>query len=457
MDPPDALANHNAEAALPTHADIVVIGSGYSGAAITHYLQKYSATQLDIVMLEARETCSGATGRNGGHLKPDAYYSYKKYKSMYGATEAEALLQFEAAQVPLVAALIDEGGIDCDFSTTRAIDVYKVQSEADFARRTLQERIDDGGDTKDIKVLNEEEISGSGFKDVKFAVSFTAGQLHPYKLVHSLLRRSIQGGLRVYTQTPVTAVTRGDDSTSTSTRWCVTTERGVIHAKRVIFATNGYTGALLPALAQKIIPVRGTACRITRSPLSRVKRATTDTDTNEGGGGSTFTYGVRWNAGESDYLITRTDGSTILGGAKQCFLDDLEKWYDNTDDSQTINDASLAHFRTFMETETQSAGGWVDQVWTGVLGYSTDLLPWVGHLGPLGQHLENAYVCAGLHGHGMTRILGCANQLAREILQMPPSTTIPMPTSYRITQERIDKRENQILPMMGQAPSPAKL
>lgn len=28
-------------------------------------------TGLRIVMLEAREVCSGATGRNGGHCKPD--------------------------------------------------------------------------------------------------------------------------------------------------------------------------------------------------------------------------------------------------------------------------------------------------------------------------------------------------------------------------------------------------
>lgn len=438
MQPPDILANHNADAPLPETADIVVIGSGYSGAAITHFLQKYSTQPLKIVMLEARETCSGATGRNGGHLKPDAYYSYAKYKSMYGASEAEQLLQFEAAQVPMVKSLIEENNLDCDFTLTRAIDVYKLQSEADFAQRSLGERIRDGGKTKDIKRLSQEEISECGFKDVKFAVSFPAGQVHPYKLVHALLRGSIESGLELFTHIPVTQVSQHSHA------WHITTGRGTVKATKVIFATNGYTGALIPQLSQKIIPVRGTACRISSSPLSHVK-STLD---------RTYTYGVRWNAGESDYIITRADGSTILGGAKQCFLKDLDKWYDNVDDSELINEASQSHFRDFMRDETHQDGGKVEEVWTGILGYSTDLLPWVGHLADaLGHGGRHAYLCAGLHGHGMPRILGCANHLARDVLGMQPSETLPMPKTYLVSRARLEREGNEILPMMGQASS----
>lgn len=62
------LDNHRTTEKLPQEADIVVIGAGYSGASIVHHLLENSQGQsksLSIVILEAREACSGATGRNG--------------------------------------------------------------------------------------------------------------------------------------------------------------------------------------------------------------------------------------------------------------------------------------------------------------------------------------------------------------------------------------------------------
>lgn len=52
---------------LPENVDIVIIGAGYSGAAIvTHMLATTSVGERpSILVLEARQLCSGATGRNG--------------------------------------------------------------------------------------------------------------------------------------------------------------------------------------------------------------------------------------------------------------------------------------------------------------------------------------------------------------------------------------------------------
>lgn len=53
---------------LPSEVDVVVIGAGYSGASIVHHLlekSKESKKSLSIAILEAREACSGASGRNG--------------------------------------------------------------------------------------------------------------------------------------------------------------------------------------------------------------------------------------------------------------------------------------------------------------------------------------------------------------------------------------------------------
>ena len=63
-EPSKILIGHRTTASLPTEADVVIIGSGISGASAAHFLrQDDRGKDLDIVMLEAREACWGATGR----------------------------------------------------------------------------------------------------------------------------------------------------------------------------------------------------------------------------------------------------------------------------------------------------------------------------------------------------------------------------------------------------------
>ena len=52
----------------PAESDIVIIGAGYAGASLAyHMLQETEALESrpSIGIIEAREACSGATGRNG--------------------------------------------------------------------------------------------------------------------------------------------------------------------------------------------------------------------------------------------------------------------------------------------------------------------------------------------------------------------------------------------------------
>lgn len=69
--PKSPIANHGADATLPVEADVVIIGSGISGTAVARTLLEHptqkqkamSGAPINVVMLDAREACSGATGR----------------------------------------------------------------------------------------------------------------------------------------------------------------------------------------------------------------------------------------------------------------------------------------------------------------------------------------------------------------------------------------------------------
>lgn len=50
---------------FPAECDIVIIGAGYAGASVAYHLVEDNPSPPSIMILEARQACSGATGRNG--------------------------------------------------------------------------------------------------------------------------------------------------------------------------------------------------------------------------------------------------------------------------------------------------------------------------------------------------------------------------------------------------------
>ena len=64
QDPPDPIANLRSTENLPHKSDYIVVGSGISGSCIANNLL-LRRPGAEVLMLEARTACSGATGRNG--------------------------------------------------------------------------------------------------------------------------------------------------------------------------------------------------------------------------------------------------------------------------------------------------------------------------------------------------------------------------------------------------------
>lgn len=63
-EPNEYLIGHRTTENLPAEADIVIVGSGITGASAARYLaEDERANGKSIVILEAREACWGATGR----------------------------------------------------------------------------------------------------------------------------------------------------------------------------------------------------------------------------------------------------------------------------------------------------------------------------------------------------------------------------------------------------------
>lgn len=58
--------DHRSTELLPSECDVVIIGSGMAGVVTAYHLcEQTEGNEPSILMLEARQVCSGATGRNG--------------------------------------------------------------------------------------------------------------------------------------------------------------------------------------------------------------------------------------------------------------------------------------------------------------------------------------------------------------------------------------------------------
>ena len=81
---------------LPTQCDYAIIGSGATGCSVAKNLLDNLPTgsQATITVLEARTLCSGATGRNGGHLVSPYPFEYDSLEKTLGQDEATKCARF---------------------------------------------------------------------------------------------------------------------------------------------------------------------------------------------------------------------------------------------------------------------------------------------------------------------------------------------------------------------------
>lgn len=102
----DPLLSTKQSPTLPQAADIVVIGSGISGMSVAHSILEDSDTWSErssislkprVLVLEARDFCSGATGRNGGHILETAD-DFGHLETAHGTEAAIKLTNFRLSQ-----------------------------------------------------------------------------------------------------------------------------------------------------------------------------------------------------------------------------------------------------------------------------------------------------------------------------------------------------------------------
>ncbi|MCJ1381746.1 hypothetical protein MMC17_004857 [Xylographa soralifera] len=398
--PPSHLADFRSTPTLPSHATTVIIGSGITGVSIAHKLLQRDPS-VDILMLEARQACSGATGRNGGHCRPGRYLKFPSDCAAYGLPQAIKLARFEEQTVREVYALITAEHIDCDFRELETVDLFFDEQQWEAAILAVQMRAqalppyEDGGLPSQTLHTAAEARERFQAPTAVGACSFGGATLSAYKLAIGILEMALRKGLKLQTTTPVLSIAQTPSKTDDQPhQWTIHTPRGAIHAHTVILATNAYTPHLYPPLAHTILPTRGQVSALRPGSLFPHTAI------------PTRSFGIYTRA-SNDYMHSATSGAVIIGGGR---LLAPGKETPLLDDSAThpliatyLAGAPLTHFGAAHWGQDAREGRTL-QEWTGIMAYTPDGNPLVGEA----RGERGLWVCAGFNGHGMALAYRCA-------------------------------------------------
>lgn len=388
--------NANANERLPASSQYVIIGSGISGALTAYSLVHDSGVPgSNIVILEAREAVSGASGRNAGHVRPDAFRGFQGYARIHGAEQALKIIANEKLVFERIDQFVKTHNIACDFNPTTTFDVCLTEDFARYEAESFRAYVDAGGDASHVQFYEGEDAkTRTRVPDAVAAYEWPAGSSHPAKLAQWLLSKSIEAGVRLFTHTPVVDVVGESDE------WRVQTNRGSMLAEKVVHCTNAYSAALLPQLSRFVTPNKAQAHSVIPNHAF----------SGDGMLGSTMS--LRYSMHHFYSLIQREgDGTFILGVSRNnpklsaATKAEIVSFDDSKFNQEIVENAIREFGQLFPDTAgKQRHGEGLDYAWTGIIGMTPDSVPLVGAI----KELPGQYICAGFNGHGMARIFTCA-------------------------------------------------
>ena len=231
---------------LPAVADVVVIGSGYTGL---HAAIQTARAGMKTVVIDAGRIGEGCSTRNGGQVSTCIKPAFGALKQRFGQGIAERIFREGQASLDFTAGFVADEGIDCDYRVVgrfhgahSARQYDKLAREAETLHPVLKTDAFAVPRAEQYTELRTDFYHG-GLVFPKHA-SIDPGAYHA-----GLVRVALASGVTLIPNCAADAISEENPGHA------VSTARGVVRARYVVVATNGYSGALLPWLQRRIIPI----------------------------------------------------------------------------------------------------------------------------------------------------------------------------------------------------------
>lgn len=242
----DAPLSANGPEPLPPSADLVVVGSGYTGlsAAI-----EAARGGMSVLVLDRGAIGAGCSTRNGGQVSSSIKPELGKLTVRHGADLARRIRDEGYAALAHTEALIAANRIDCDWQKSGRYIAAHSPKQFDGLARLVEARARAG--EPEMTLVPQSQQLGELGSDRYFGGAVTAynAAVQPAKLHVGLLRLAEGLGVVVQGGHEVTGIARDGAGFSVKAR------DQTIAARQVLIATNGYSGPLSPWLQRRVIPI----------------------------------------------------------------------------------------------------------------------------------------------------------------------------------------------------------
>jgi glycine/D-amino acid oxidase-like deaminating enzyme len=215
------------------NCDLCVVGGGYTGLW-TAIIAKERDPSHDVVLIDAHEVGSAASGRNGGFMESSLTHGVANGQQRF-PDEIELLEQLGLENLDAIEAAIQRYAIDCDYERTGVIDVATDAHPPSY----FSELSDDYEQLRrlgqSVELLDAEQMraqvdsptytGGLWRKD-------RAALVDPARLAWGLKAAAESLGVRIYEDSKATSLERDGVGV------LVTTPLGAVRAGKVALATN---------------------------------------------------------------------------------------------------------------------------------------------------------------------------------------------------------------------------
>ena len=236
---------------LPSSADVVIVGAGYTGLSAALTLSKAGKS---VIVLDSEAIGYGASTRNGGMLGSGHKVSTDQATREYGSEIATQIHKEANASLAFTTNLIKENNIDCELQLCGRLRTSWLPKDQVDMSKNLEK-------LKSIENFNShmigpELMSQSIKTDLYFGGQFYQdhGSVHPRKFHYGLLQLAIKAGAKVFGNSHVSKVEL--NSKTTNKGFKVSILNLTINCNQVLRATNGYTQPSLSGyLSRRVLPV----------------------------------------------------------------------------------------------------------------------------------------------------------------------------------------------------------
>ncbi|WP_085044389.1 NAD(P)/FAD-dependent oxidoreductase [Ensifer aridi] len=358
---------------------VCIIGAGLAGLCTALGLVERGVS--DVVVLEGERVGFGASGRNGGFVFGGYSLDNADLLRTLGRNEARRLYRLTVDAVDLIRARIARYAIDCDLVDRGVMlaNWFDDQSRLDKLRSLMQREFD-----VDWKPIGTEALR-SRLKTKRYhggLFEANAFHFHPLKYVLGVAQAAVQGGARIFEQSPARTIERDGVS------FVVRTPKGTLRAKDVVFAGGAYSRGVSPRNERAILPIATYV--IATEPLGARLAGAIDA--------SHAVYDTRF---AFDYYRPLQDTRILWGGRISVF---------NREPDAIVR---LLR-RDLVRVYPQLADVQIDYAWGGLMSYARHKMPQIG------RNADGLWHAVGFGGHGIAPTTVAGETLAAALAEGRP-------------------------------------